>query len=81
MPWMVCMHRWNLFLSKRECFKAQWLKVEPKQSTLFLSIQISFLIMKEEVHAIGEVECEVTLAWQTCESISFCKEIFFLETK
>ena len=60
---------------------AQWLKVEPKQSTLFLSIQISFSIMEEEVHAIGELECEATLAWQTRESKSFFKETFSFDIK
>ena len=60
---------------------AHWLKVEPKQSTLFLSIQISFSIIEEVVHAIGMLDDEVILAWQTYESISFFKEIFFLETK
>ena len=71
MPWFVCMHRWNLFLrnidSKRVWSLAHWLKVEPKQSTFFLSIDISFSIIKE-VHAVGELDEEATLAWQTCES-------------
>ena len=44
---------------------AHWLKVEPKQSTLFLSIDISFSMLEEVEHAIGEIECEATLAWQT----------------
>ena len=34
-------------------FMAHWLKVEPKQSTLFFKIFISFAITEEEVHAIG----------------------------
>ena len=38
--------------------------------------------MEEEVeHAIGELECEATLAWQICEFKSFFKEMLFLETK
>ena len=44
---------------------AHWLKVEPKQSTLFLSIDISFSVMKEEVHAIDTLGGEAILAWQT----------------
>ena len=43
---------------------AHYLKVEPKQSTLFFNKQISLSILEEEVHAIGELECEATLAWQ-----------------
>ena len=66
--------------SKRVWFMAQWLKVEPKQSTLFFNKHISFSIMEEEVHAIGELD-EATLAWQTWESILFFKTIFFLEIK
>ena len=63
----------------REWFKAQWLKVEPKQSTLFLSMQISFSIMEEDMHAIGELDGEATLAWQTCVDKSFFKETFFFK--
>ena len=37
--------------------------------------------MKEEAYAIGELECEATLAWQTCESKSFFKETFSLTLK
>ena len=59
---------------------AQWLKVEPKHSTLFLSIDISFLII-EEVHAMDTLDGEAKLAWQTWESKSFFKDMFFLETK
>ena len=43
---------------------AQWFKVEPKQSILFFSKQKSFSIMEEEVHAIGMLDDEATLAWQ-----------------
>ena len=67
--------------SKRVWFIAQWLKVKPKQSTLFLSIQILFSIIEEVVHAIGMLDDEAILEWQTCKSISFFKEMFFLETK
>ena len=86
MPWFVCMHRRNLFLSKHRfqtCMVQNTLvKVEPKQLTLFFKIFILFLILEDKVeHAIGKLECEAVLAWQTCESILFFKEIFFLETK
>jgi len=41
---------------------AHWLKVEPKQSTLFFNKQISFLIIEEEVeHAMGMLEGEAIL--------------------
>ena len=33
-------------------FMAHWLKVEPKQSTLFFNTQISFLTLEEDEHAI-----------------------------
>ena len=56
-----------------------WLKVEPKQSTLFFKAHISFLIFEEEVeHAIGTLEDE---EWQTCEDKSFFKDLFSLEIK
>ena len=50
----------------------------PKQSTLFFKTFISFAIIEEEVQAIGTLGGK---AWQTCVSISFSKEMFFLETK
>ena len=34
---------------------AQWLKVEPKQSTLFLSIDISFSILEEVEHTMCDM--------------------------
>jgi len=38
---------------------AHWLKVEPKQSTLFFNIQISFLILEDKVeYAIGILDGE-----------------------
>ena len=59
---------------------AQWLKVEPKQSTLFFKTFISFSMLEDKVeHAIGVQEVEATLAWQT--SISFCKDLFLIKTK
>ena len=60
---------------------AQWLKVQPKQSTLFLSIDISFSIIEEEVHAIDTLDGEVIIALQTCESKLFFKDLFSFETK
>ena len=53
--------------SKREWFMAHWLKVEPKQSTLFFKTIISFSIVEDKVeHAIGVQEIEeATLAWHT----------------
>ena len=59
---------------------AHWLIVEPKQSTFSLSMDISLLILEEEeVHAIGVLEGEATLAWQTCALILFCKISFFFK--
>ena len=83
MPWFVCMHKRSMFLVKYGCQPcvvhiAHWLKVEPKQSILFFKIFISFSMIVEEVHAIDTLGGE---AWQTCESISFYKVVFFLETK
>ena len=45
-------------------------------NTLFLSIDISFSIKEEEVHAIGELEGEATLAWQTCVSMLIFNFLF-----
>ena len=60
---------------------AHWLKVEPKQSTLFFNKQISFSTIEEELkHAIGMLEGEAILAWQICVSKSFFKEIFLFKT-
>ena len=65
--------------SKRVWFMAQWLKVEPKQSTFFFNKFISFLILEDKVeHAISKLG-EATLAWQTCASILFCKTIFLFK--
>ena len=65
--------------SNRVWFIVHWLKVEPKQSTLFFSIVISFSIIEEEVeHAIGTLDGK---AWQTCEFKSFFKDFFLLEIK
>jgi len=58
---------------------AHWLKVEPKQSTLFFNIHISFSIIEEEVeHAMGMLDDE---AWKTCESKSFFKVLLSFKTK
>ena len=80
-PWFVCSIGGICFFrnidSKREWFKAQWLKVEPKQSTLFFKLFISFSII-EEMHAIGKLDGEATLAWQTCVSKLFFKDLFYL---
>ena len=68
--------------SKRVWFMAQWLKVEPKQSTLFFKTFISFSILEDKVeHAIGVLDEEATLAWQTLESKSFFKDLFLFKTK
>ena len=49
--------------SNRVWFMAHWLKVEPKQLTLFFKMDISFSIMEEEVvHAMEILECEAKLA-------------------
>ena len=64
--------------SKRVWLTTHWLKVEPKQSIFFFSIDISFLIKEEVEHAIGELG-EAILAWQTCESILFFKDSFFFK--
>ena len=65
MPCMVCMYMRTMFLakhdSKRVWFMAHWLKVEPKQSTLFFKTHISFATIEEEVeHAIDTLEGEAT---------------------
>ena len=57
---------------------AHWLKVEPKQSIFFFSIDISLLIKEDVEHEIGEL-WEGILAWQTCVSILFCKNSFFFK--
>ena len=42
-----------------------WLKVEPKQSTLFFKTFISFSIVEDKVeHAKDVLDEEATLAWQ-----------------
>ena len=59
---------------------AHWLKMEPKQSTLFFKTHISFLIIEEKVeHAIETLDGEAILAWQTCESILIFKDSFFFK--
>ena len=59
-----------------------WLKVEPKQSTLFFNTQISFLILEYKVeHAIETLDGEAMLAWQTCEFKSFFRVLFSLKIK
>ena len=61
---------------------AQWLKVEPKQSTLFFKIFMSFSMLEDKVeHAIGVQEEEAILAWQTRESKSFFKDSFFFKIR
>ena len=61
---------------------AHWLKVEPKQSTLFFNTHISFLILEDKVeHAIETLDGEAILAWQTCDDQSFFKDLFSFETK
>ena len=67
--------------SNRVCFMAHWLKVELKQLTLFFNKHISLSIIEEKEHAIETLECEAILAWQICVSISFFREVSFLETK
>jgi len=58
-------------------FKEHWLKVEPKQSTLFFNKNISFSIIEEEVvHVIDMLDDEATLAWKICEDKSFFKDLF-----
>ena len=45
-----------------------WLKIETKQSTLFFKAHMSFSIIEEEVeHAIGILDGEAIVAWQTWE--------------
>ena len=44
---------------------AHWLKVEPKQSTLFFKTQMSFSIEEDVVHVIDTHEDEVIVVWQT----------------
>ena len=61
---------------------AHWLKVEPKQSIFFFNKFISFSIIEDKVeHAIDVLEDESTLAWQSCVSKSFFKEMFSLDIK
>ena len=52
MPWKMCMHMWSMFLPKHGFhlvqFMAHWLKVEPKQSTLFFNMQMSLSIFEED---------------------------------
>ena len=72
MPCMVCIHVRSMFLAKHgflpRLFHEHWLKVEPKQSTLFFKAHISFSIIEEEVvHAIDTLGGEAILAWQTWE--------------
>ena len=54
--------------------------MEPKQSTLFFIIQISSIIVEEEVEqaflSLGDVSIE---AWQEWEAKSFFKEVFSFE--
>ena len=92
-PWKACVCRVGCAckdgpcflrtkISKREWFNVHWLKVEPKQSTLFFKTFISFSIVEDKVeHAIGVQEVEATLAWHTWESISIFKDSFFFKTK
>ena len=59
-------------------FMTHWLKVEPKQSTLFFKIHISFSIEEDVEQAtkflsLGDVSIE---AWQEWEAKSFFKESF-----
>ena len=82
MPWFVCMHRWNLFLAKhgfQACVVQSTMAQSGAQTIHTLLKHISLSILEEEVHAIGELG-EATLAWQTCESISFFKDTFFFKT-
>ena len=70
MSWSVCMHRRNLFLSKygfQTCVvHGTMAQVEPKQSTLFFNMHISFLILEDKVEYATEIfDDEVMVAWQT----------------
>ena len=57
-----------------------WLKMEPKQSSLFFKAYMSLSIIEQEVeHVIGTLDGEAIVAWQTCESKSFSKEVFSFE--
>ena len=48
------------------CVIAHWLKVEPKQSTLFFNIHILLSTFKEDVeHVIETFNNEDVVAWQT----------------
>jgi len=58
---------------------AQWLKVEPKQSTLFFNIIKSFSTLEEVEHVIDILDGEGIVAWQTCETKLFFKDLFSFE--
>ena len=69
MPWFVYMQRWNLFLSKHRFQPCMVHDIMAQSGAQTIHIE-------EEGHAIGELESEATLAWQTWESISIFKFLF-----